>query len=525
MTAGTPTAAVARRDAGGLLAWLPVLLALVAEASWIAVIAGLLEAFVLHAPTLGVPELFLAALGGLVAARYLGPRLGDRWALVAVGLAAMCGLLGWLSSAEVRAILRESGLAGLGDALAANPGGWLAWVAFVRGLAYARLPLDPRRIGTLIAVGIPGLALAAIAGGMITEPWRTTFLATAQVQVVLFLATAIPALALSRLALVARGSSVDWRRNPAWLAMIALLVAGTAAIAIWVSASAGQAVATSISALVAPLLLIGFAVGFDRRSLRILLVSLGAAIAIGTILGAIGPQLATTSPAPPPVQAVTDAQQSATPVALGILALVLIAAVAAVLVLARLWLNRKSTPEPDDDEVRVIDRRVEREAAYPARRRSRFRRRAAPGDAVAAYRALLRDLDGRPPVARAPGETPAEHASRLRADGAGGLSLDLLAADYALVQFGGIRLTDRENERGLVRAIALRRSLSAVAAAQGAAAHGAAASTGATATGVKGPDGPVVRGRGRSQGPGADLPDADQPGVAASILTRIRRGP
>ena len=49
----------------------------------------------------------------------------------------------------------------------------------VRGIA-ARQPQDPNRIGNLLGLGVPGLALAAIIGGMIAEPWRGRFLDAAQ---------------------------------------------------------------------------------------------------------------------------------------------------------------------------------------------------------------------------------------------------------------------------------------------------------------------------------------------------------
>ena len=44
----------------------------------------------------------------------------------------------------------------------------------------------------------------------------------------------------------------------------------------------------------------------------------------------------------------------------------------------------------------------------------------------------MESLAGRDPVAREDGETPAEHARRLRAAGHGTLALDLLAADVGL---------------------------------------------------------------------------------------------
>ena len=73
--------------------------------------------------------------------------------------------------------------------------------------------------------------------------------------------------------------------------------------------------------------------------------------------------------------------------------------------------------------------------------------------------ALVDDLADRPQVRREPAETPAEHARRLREGGGSALGLDLLAADYALVRFAGVRLSEREDRRAVARWRTLRRTL------------------------------------------------------------------
>ena len=125
------------------LVLLPTLLAILAEAAWVSVVAALLQAFTLHPPAVGFAWFLAAAVLGLLAARVLPPRLGDRWPVAAAGLALAAGAMAWLSSAEVRAILVAQGTDGLGEAIAANLGAWLVAVAFVRGIAHARLPEDP----------------------------------------------------------------------------------------------------------------------------------------------------------------------------------------------------------------------------------------------------------------------------------------------------------------------------------------------------------------------------------------------
>jgi hypothetical protein len=60
-----------------------------------------------------------------------------------------------------------------------------------------------------------------------------------------------------------------------------------------------------------------------------------------------------------------------------------------------------------------------------------------------------------------PAESPAEHAARLRASGTSGspgLALDLLAADYELVTFARVHLSEREERRAISRWRRLRRA-------------------------------------------------------------------
>jgi hypothetical protein len=91
--------------------------------------------------------------------------------------------------------------------------------------------------------------------------------------------------------------------------------------------------------------------------------------------------------------------------------------------------------------------------------RGRAGHRPAPTDAPSAYVALLHELEERPAARRAPGESPAEHARRLREAGTGESGLDRLAADYALVRFAGRAITSKEERRALARWARLRRTL------------------------------------------------------------------
>jgi hypothetical protein len=73
--------------------------------------------------------------------------------------------------------------------------------------------------------------------------------------------------------------------------------------------------------------------------------------------------------------------------------------------------------------------------------------------------ALVDDLERHVDVRRDPAETPTAHAARLRTNGRSGLSLDLLAADYALARYGGVELPAREDRRAVARWRDLRRRI------------------------------------------------------------------
>jgi hypothetical protein len=136
-------------------------------------------------------------------------------------------------------------------------------------------------------------------------------------------------------------------------------------------------------------------------------------------------------------------------------ALLTIVGTIVLLILIRIWMRGIEVEQDELLETRSIDRGEPRE---PRRQRSRLAR-PAPADAAAAYRALLADLAPRRIVRRAPGETPRDHAHRLRGDGWGRLSLELLAADYAITRFAGAELTPAEHARAIARWRRLRTDL------------------------------------------------------------------
>jgi multisubunit Na+/H+ antiporter MnhC subunit len=443
------------------IAYLPIALALLAEAAWTSIVAGLLQLFVLQDPGVGLAAMLLAAVGGWVAARRLAPRLGDRWPTAAGAIAAGLAGLAVLADAEVLGVLATGGPVSIPDALAANPAGLMVGVAFLRGVAHAHMPPDPRPIATALAIGTPLIAVAAIVGGAVTEPWRSQYLASATVDVVVFLVAGLGALTLSRLTTVGTGSGtgIDWRRNPPWMALLIALLGGILLASVLASAVAGPIVVAVIGALIPAFLVLGLVFGIDRRSLRVTLIVVAVMLGIAQLFRLLGGNRpAIPSPVTPGVPGTPNPGFPA-PLAIGLIALVVGLAVLGAIVLVRIWMGRSRAGLDDLDEERWIDHGEVGETARTRRRRGLRLGRSAPADAVAAYRALLEAIDGRPGVGREPGETPAEHAGRLREAGVGTLALDLLAADYALARFGARDLTATEDRRAIGRGAALRRHL------------------------------------------------------------------
>jgi hypothetical protein len=417
------------------------------------VLGGLIQEFVLREPALGIPELAAFVVAGMAGARLLGPRLGNGWPIIALGLIVAAAVTGGLLAPAARAALGE----GLGPALAAHPGGWVAGLAVLRGFAHAQLPVAEATVSNLLALGVPGLVIAAIAGGLIVEPFRGRFLADAFTASIVFIVAATVALAVTRLMAIGNEAGFDWRRNPAWLGLVVVLLSVAIVSALPVSTIVGLGIQTFVAVAVGPLLIVGLAAGFDRAARRVILFFACVVAALYVFVALFG----RTAKLLPPPPAGTGGASEPSPIqqvmTLSVGGLLLIVAIAAVVILVVVWM-RRSRPAGADlvEETRTIDRRIGPDAS---RRRRRFARRVEPTDAVAAYRALLDDLDRHPDARREPAETPAAHAARLRAAGRAELSLDLLAADYALARFGGIELPPREDRRAVARWRDLRRRL------------------------------------------------------------------
>jgi hypothetical protein len=443
-------------SARAALQWLPVALAVVAEGAWISVIAAFLQELVLRDSVIGLPHYVAAVAIGVLAARTIGRASADRWPMIGFGLLLVAAIAGLLAAPEARAAL-EPGAFQPDLALAANPGGLLVGLAVFRGYSHAHLPLAEDRLGRLFVLGILGLSFAALIGGQIVEPFGSRFQAEALLDSLVFAAATILALALARLAAVGAGAGVDWPRNPTWALMLVGIVAAVELLAMPASGVVRPVLELVLGVVVGPLLVVGLLFGWTRASLRaaVVVIVAGAVLLVieRLLFGSAG-----GTPAPgggaagPAGSAVTTNPGVAT---VGV-ALLVLGATVVVLLLIRAWMRGRAL-EPDTTfETRTIDHGSP-DPSRPTRRRRLIR--TAPTDAVAAYRRLLSDLAGRAIVARAPGETPGEHARRVRSDGWGRFGLELLAADYSIQRFAGRPLSEAEDRRAVVRWHRLRSEL------------------------------------------------------------------
>jgi hypothetical protein len=442
---------------GRALEWLAPALAAVAEGAWVAAVYAVVQA-ASHVPAiLGPAGMALAAGSGMVIARRWGPELGDRWPRTALALVGLAGAAGWIASPAVIARLLTLDL---GGALAANPGGWLAGLAFLRGTAHARSVTSEATLERLVEWGLPGLVIPVLLAGMLPEPWRSEATSGVIAAVVVFLVSGTVGVAVARIAGMGSSGGFDWRRNRAWLALVGLLALGVVVAALPAAFLVGPFVRVAVALAFVPLLLVGVIAGLTQVSLRAVLGLLFAGILLLVLVAVAGPakDQSQESPSGSGVESSEGDPTVVTFATGGVLAIVV---VAGILILARLWMREALRPvDGDVEEERTIDADTpDTLTDRPRRRTSPLRATGPPADAASAYLALLHDIDGAAPVRRESAESPAEHARRLRHAGLGSPALDLLAADYELARFGGRDLSAREHARAIRRWQRLRRSL------------------------------------------------------------------
>ncbi len=466
---GIPGPAVGR----SLLLLLPAVLAALAEGAWVAVVAALAASAAHEDASLLVAGAVVAALAGL----WLKRRLGGRpdWPILSVWLTFGAAVLGWLADGGTLGALGRFDIPG---AIGSHPAGWFAGLAFLRGSAHGNAATSEGAMETLIGIGLPALALPVLAGGVLAEPWQGRFLDAARPAVVLFIGAATIGVGVARLAALRGSAGFDWRGNRAWLALLVLLVVAVSLLALPLANVVGPLVQLLITVLFVPVLILGTIAGFRQVTRWAILAYAAFWFVLVAVLAAVNnsptPESGDTGVGTVAPQVEADSTTLFVIVGAGLLVLVAIG----ILALARLWSRDVLTrPGADVPEERWIDTSEPVPGGARRGRRGRFgRRRRDPTNAEEAYLAALASLDRSPELRRAPGESPAEHAARLRRAAAvaatstgsrsggaerapaspsirrePGLALDLLAADYQLSRFGGRELTPAEHRRAIGR--------------------------------------------------------------------------
>jgi hypothetical protein len=391
----------------------------VAESAWLTVVYAAIETAVAH-------EGLRLDLWAFAAAAVVGRLVTARWGAAALGLAALvAALVGWvLGPGVVEALAGPDKLL----ALLHHPGGWLLAVAAWRG--GRGIGTDVSDASSLMTGGLLILAIPWLIGA--GGPRADEFTAAALPATLVFAGAGLLAIGLARLRQLSAAVGTDWRDNASWVGLLAgvvvlLLVVGVPA-GLVLGASLGDMVRTVLGPIAA--------------------VSDAATEVLGPVFQGERHQ---------PVVPVLGGDDSSglTGWVFGIGALMM-AVIVVILVLAVVRaprLRREVEPRHRLEEHFFVLPRLSMGIRRPKLAGfARRRRRPAPRTASEAYLVTLADLGEREETARRPGESPLQHARRLRDRGLAPSSFVLLAADYALERYGGAPVSGAERRRALRRA-------------------------------------------------------------------------
>jgi len=426
-----------------IIGWLLPVLAILAEGAWLTVVYVAVETAIDgRVPILGTFE--LAAVAGLAAvAVRRGLLRPDDNPVTFFGVLIGIGAVGWLWDDGARSLV----LAGdLSSAIGLHPGGWLLLVAAMRGVGRG-VEIDDRALTRLVLLGVPGLAIPWILGQLSVGDLRPVFIEQAFVASLTFVSAGFMAAGLARLQEIGRETGVDWRTNRSWLGTVLGVLAIVLAIGVPAASLLGLPVDTVTRGLIGPVLsLIGY----------LLLAGAFVAAILSAALYEILSRLGFTLPGPltpqeigqlPEIREYTIEQLQGPIMTVVILwAGILLLAV----IVLRTWVRRGAHGRPrggGDERSFSIPQGAFRMEMPRLSRAPRRRWRGTPTDAVSAYLAALDHLARHDPArTRRETESPHDHAARI------GLSdIGALQADYALARYGGRRLTDAENRRGVGR--------------------------------------------------------------------------
>ena len=385
----------------------------------------------------GIASFAAAVVVGLLLARRLRRWSWERYLVAVPATAVLVGAIGaWL--AEVSAGAPADPLA-----LLRNGGTWLLGVGVLRGTAHAELDDEGYTVERWLRIGVPALVVFWIVGaaaGLAEDP---TYAAAAFGATLTLVSSALLALGLARLAEL-EVESIDRVARRRWLVLLIGVSGALILVGIPLAGLLQVPVATAVAGALGPLAPF-IVVAFSVAAMPLLLLASALREMIGPIdfhvdIPAIRTAGSDGSPAQVDVLTIVA-------LVLGVIATIDVLVI--VIVIAAVLRRRRRRPRPPGEEVREGESLTLGSVLRLPRIRLRRPWRPAPANAVEAYRLALGALAGRD-EGRRPGETPREHAARVR-DGVVGPSVARLAADYQLDALAGRRLTEAEERRAKAR--------------------------------------------------------------------------
>ena len=394
-----------------------------------------------HILHLGIGHLAAGVLVGAVLARLIRqwPQRAYAAAIIAASIVA-AGVGAWLAIApDLRAGEVVTGVL-------VNPGGWLLGLALLRGTAHADSTAEAEVAQRVLDRGMIGLVAFWVVATASDLVHNQTFATAAFAATLTFVSAGLLSLGLGRLSDLEVEASTA---RPRWIALLLGVSGLVLVVGIPLAAVLGLPVESALAGIVGPLaplvaaffILLAVPIGLLLEAFAALLSSLPH----GHPLPSVAPALASAASH----HAVSSG--SSTP---NLTWLIWVGAVAGVvLALAVIaWFVRRPeiviAAEPAEEVREAEPIEVGFGLRLPRLRLGRRWRRS-PRNAIEAYRYTLDSLVGRE-EARGAGETPREHAARLRTMDIGP-SLGRLAADYQLSALAGRTLNDAEQRRALDR--------------------------------------------------------------------------
>jgi hypothetical protein len=420
-----------------------------AEGSWLAVVYAGVQALSGQPAWFGPLELALLAWAGMAWGRRTRWRSPAAEALGLPLLALASGALGWLLDPAVRQAMIQGDPA---MALGLHGPGWLAGAAFWRGEVHRTAEDDDAIQDRLLRWVVPGLAIPWAIGHLATEgALEAEFVAAAFIGTVFFVASAFIAMGLARLEAVRASTGSDWRANRSWVAVVMVIALGVTAAAIPAAALLGVPARSLMVALFGPIQALLFVALLLVTPLVILAAAMADAIRPLLPQGITLPHIGIPSFAADGRQLVNSVPVIVFYLAIGAVLLVELL-IAAFIIWVR-WQERRRmrlAPIDDFEERSIVIPEPEPPAPRAARSPAR-RQRTLGDDPAGAYLQALDALERDGRWARRPGETPAEHAGRIRAEGLALPAFARLAAAFQLVRYGDRRLPARERSRAPAR--------------------------------------------------------------------------